>query len=592
MRLFPNKIWLRVSLLVALLTLSCQSLLAAGTPSEEMDIDWGIVIMQLFGGLSIFLLGMEIMTDAVRTVAGDGMKRFLQKMTGNRFMGAFSGAIITAILNSSSVTTVLVVGFISAGLMSLTQAISIIMGANIGSTIAAQIIAFNITQYALLPVALGFLLRVGAKRKKAREYGDTIMGLGLVFFGMGLMGAAMAPLREYPAFLELMQRMDNPMLGILVGAGFTALIQSSAATTGIAIAMASGGLITLEAGVALALGSNIGTCITAILAAIGKNRSAVRAAIAHVLINVFGVLIWVWFIPEFCEIVRDISPSSDELTGTAKMKAEVPRQIANAHTFFNVANTVLFIWFTGPLARLCTWIVPERPSTDEPVMTAQYLDKELLATPALALQRAQLEIGRIEGFIDEMFSRFQKAGWDAKIEQFREIAHRQDDISTLIQSILEYLSMLNRDGMNKHDSNQLLLILTACNYLQSISSTLATDLVEALIEARSQHVVPSPKMKELMSDTYKSVWRASVLCAKGISHDDPDLARQVLDRSLEIKEHIHMSLEHQASMLTASQPNRLAIYKVEMEFINTMKRIYNHAKRISKQQLILAKADS
>ncbi|WP_026292909.1 Na/Pi cotransporter family protein [Rubritalea marina] len=564
---------------------------AAEATEDILAFSWGTVLMQLFGGLALFLFGMEIMTDAVRTVAGDGMRRFLQKMTGNRFIGAFSGALITAVLNSSSVTTVLVVGFISAGLMSLTQAISIIMGANIGSTFAAQIIAFNITQYALLPVAIGFLLRLASKRKKTREYGDTLMGLGLVFFGMGLMGEAMAPLREFPSFLELMERMDDPLLGILVGAGFTALIQSSAATTGIAIAMASGGLISLEAGVALALGSNIGTCITAILATIGKTRAAVRAAIAHVLINVLGVLLWAWAIPEFCSIVRDLSPTAEELSGAEKMAAEVPRQIANAHTLFNVINTAIFIWFTGPLARLCTWLVRDRAEESPPVITPEFLDRELLATPALALQRASLEIGRIEGFIDEMFSRFQQEGWNAKSEKFREIAHRQDDISTLIEHILQYLSMLNRDGMNKHDSDQLLLVLTACNYLQSLSSTLGTDLVDTLIEARSNNVEPSPKMKELMSETYHAVWRASVLCAKAIVEDDPDLARQVLDRSSEVKEKIQIALKHQANMLTQDQANRLAIYRVEMEFINTMKRIYNHAKRISKQQLSLAKEE-
>ena len=242
----------------------------AETGHDSEAIDWFTLGMGLFGGLAMFLFGMEQMSDGLKAAAGDSLKEVLARLTKNRFMGALTGAFVTTVLNSSSVTTVLVVGFVSAGFMSLTQSIGVIMGANIGTTITAQIVAFNVTQYALVMIAIGFLMMFTGKAEKTRHYGSIAMGLGMVFYGMGVMGEAMQPLQNYQPFLDLMIRMENPLLGILVGAVFTGLVQSSSATTGIAIVMASSGLITLPAGIALAFGSNIGTCVTAILASLGK----------------------------------------------------------------------------------------------------------------------------------------------------------------------------------------------------------------------------------------------------------------------------------------------------------------------------------
>jgi len=244
--------------------------------------------MQLFGGLALFLFGMEQMSDSLKAVAGEKMKTILSKLTTNRVSGALTGALVTAVIQSSSVTTVLVVGFISAGLMSMSQSIGVIMGANIGTTITAQIVAFKVTKYALLMISVGFTMLFFSQQHKIKQYGGMLMGLGLVFFGMGVMSEAMHPLRSYQPFLDLMVNMSNPLLGILVAAAFTALVQSSSATTGIVIVMASQGFISLPAGIALAFGANIGTCVTALLAAIGKPREALRAAAVHVLFNVLG----------------------------------------------------------------------------------------------------------------------------------------------------------------------------------------------------------------------------------------------------------------------------------------------------------------
>ena len=347
------------------------------------------------------------------------MKAVLAKLTTNRFTGAVAGAFVTSIIQSSSVTTVLVVGFISAGLLTLSQSIGVIMGANVGTTVTAQIIAFKVTHYALALVAVGFAMFFCSKHEKTRHYGHMIMGLGLIFFGMQLMSDGTKPLRSYEPFIQLMRQMDRPLLAILVAAAFTGLVQSSSATTGIVIALACNGYISLEAGIALIFGANIGTCVTAVLAAVGKSREAKRAALVHIIFNIAGVVIWIGFIGPLADVVRTVSPAasaesirvatetlrtelanfdaltSEQVARAARRSAETPRQIANAHTIFNVANTLLLIWFTSPLAWLVQRIIPDQRKVSAEPAKPRYLDNLLIQTPALAMDIVRMELGRL-----------------------------------------------------------------------------------------------------------------------------------------------------------------------------------------------------
>jgi phosphate:Na+ symporter len=296
------------------------------------------------------------------------------------------------------------VGFISAGLMSMSQSVAVIIGANIGTTITAQILAFKVTKLALPIIAIGFTIAFTATRNKWRQYGMIILGLGLVFYGMAVMSTALNPLRSYEPFVQFMISMQNPVLGAAVGALFTAVIQSSSATTGILIVMASQGLIGLEPAIAIALGANIGTCVTAGLASIGKPREAVRAAVVHTLFNVAGVALWIFFIPQLAELAYMISPAQEGLTGADRLAAETPRQIANVHTFFNVINAFLFIGFTTQIARLVEWMIPDKPFQPDAAMLPKYLDKSLLSTPSIALETVRMELGRLGNRVSEMVS--------------------------------------------------------------------------------------------------------------------------------------------------------------------------------------------
>ena len=348
--------------------------IAAAEP--DGDIDVFLVIVEILGGLAIFLLGMDRLTEALRLIAGSRMRDVLTRLTSNRFAGLLTGAGVTAVIQSSSVTTVLVVGFISSGLMSLEQSLGVIIGANIGSTFTAQLIAFKITSYALIGVSVGFAFTFISKRQERQAWGTALLGLGLVFFGMSIMGDTMEPLRTSESFIDTMARLENPFIGIAVATLFTGLVQSSAATTVIVIALAQQRLIGLETGVALIMGANIGTAITAILAALGKPRDAMRAAAGHTLFNVLGVLLWLPFIGVLVDVVTNIG-------------GPIERQIANAHTLFNVADAFIFIWFVPQLARVVTRMVPDRAG-DEFVVQAKHLNRGLFATPELALAHAAL----------------------------------------------------------------------------------------------------------------------------------------------------------------------------------------------------------
>ena len=350
-----------------------------------------LTLTTLVGGLALFLYGLDRLTQSLRLVAGDRMRGALQRMTGNRFAGVATGAGITAVIQSSTATTVLVVSFISGGLLTFQQSLGVIMGANIGTTITTQIIALDIGRYALILVAGGFGVSFLGRGEDRRAQGTLLMGMGLVFFGMSLMADAMYPLRDQPGFVSAMSHMDNAWLAVAAGAAFTALVQASAATNGVVIVLAGQGIISLEAGLALVIGANIGTSVTALLAAAGKPRPAVRAAVAHTLFNVVGAMIWVFLIGVLAGAVTAIGGT----TG---------RQVANAHTIFNLANTALFIGFTGQIARLVERLVPDTGEEERP-LEARYLDYSLLSTPTLALDRARLELLRMANRIMVMLER-------------------------------------------------------------------------------------------------------------------------------------------------------------------------------------------
>ncbi len=545
-------------------------------------MDWFQIIMGLFGGLALFLFGLDQLATGLQAAAGESMKTFLAKLTKNRVLGAITGAVVTAVLNSSSVTTVLVVGFISAGLMTLSQSIAVIMGANIGSTATAQIVAFNVTRYALMMIGIGFVMLFAGKRDKVRQWGSMIMGLGLVFYGMGVMGDSMAPLRSYEPFMDLMVKMEVPILGILAGALFTGLVQSSAATMGIAIVMASGGLVTLPAGIALALGANIGTCVTALLAAIGRPREGQRAALAHVLFNIAGVLLWVGFIDQLAELAIRFSPGSPELTGSAKLAAEVPRQIANANTIFNIINTLLFLPFTGVFAKAVTMILPDKPVDDKVIIQPKYLDTALLSTPSLALNQVRMEIGHVGEVLEGMWSRLSEAFGSRNRDTFDEVARMDDQIDILHAEIVGYLAEIRQREMSDAESREFLGLMSASTYMESMGDVLETTLVDLGHRMLDKDIQVSETMNLALRGLGRTVGESVEAAVRSVTEESETAAQEVLSLRGEVSRQIEEVMEHQASKLSPDDPQRLDKFRLETGLVDALKRTYTLAKRIAR----------
>jgi len=546
--------------------------------------DWLQINLGLFGGLALFLAGLQLLSEGMKKAAGQAMTSVLAKLTTNRFMGAVTGAFVTGILNSSTVTTLLVVGFISGGMMTLAQSVGVIMGANIGSTVTAQLLAFDLAAYSLGPVAIGFFMLFTAKRDKIKYYGMMIMGIGLVFYGMGLMSDAMVPLRNYEPFIEILKELEHPLAGILAGAVFTAIVQSSAATVGIAIAMASEGLLGLSAGITLALGANIGTAVTTAIMGVLSSKSvdAVRASVVHVSFNVVGVLIWLPFIGLLVEIAVWLSPSSPELEGMARAASEVPRQIANANTFFNIINTLLFIGFTTWFARMAEWLITDKAPQKGIIIEPKYLDKNLLITPNIALQQVRLELARLGNITMEMLRDIVPAFKKNDMQHVKEIARRYDEINILEAEILKYLALLRKSTLSEKDSLEFQSIMMAVDNFESMAGIIESNLVTLVEKISVLDSRSSEKTRVMMIDVYSSVLTSVEQTVQAVKEKDELAAESVLMLKDPIRQQSELILNRKAERLANDDAAYVALIRLEMSFVENMRHIYSLSRRIAK----------
>lgn len=419
----------------------------------------------LLGGLALFLYGMQMMSNGLEAAAGNRMKQILEKLTANRFLGILVGAGITAVIQSSSATTVMVVGFVNSGMMTLRQAVWIIMGANIGTTITGQLIALDIGEVAPLLAFLGVALIMFTRKKKVHHIGLIVAGLGVLFIGMSMMSSSMMPLRESEGFISLMTRFSNPVLGILAGMVFTAIIQSSSASVGILQALAASGLIGLDSAVFVLFGQNIGTCITAVLASIGTSRNAKRTTVIHLMFNVIGTTIFT--------IICILLPLTSWVESFTPGNASA--QIANMHTLFNVVTTLLLLPFGNQLASLATKILPERKEEENAgIMHLEYIHPmeqkrdTQIGTSAIALTGIKNELNRMLDMAKENVVRSfdaVKAGNTSLLEEVRE---REEYIDYLNKEISKYISKVLITESNPSDSQYISALFKVCGNLERI----------------------------------------------------------------------------------------------------------------------------
>lgn len=422
------------------------------------------IVLGLLGGLALFLYGMQMMSSGLEAAAGNRMKGILEKLTANRFLGVIVGAGITAVIQSSSATTVMVVGFVNSGMLSLQQAVWIIMGANIGTTITGQLIALDVGAIAPLLAFAGVAVITFSKKATVQHYGQIVAGLGILFLGMEMMSSSMSPLRDSEAFINLMTQFGNPLIGILVGAVFTAIIQSSSASVGILQTLAIGGLIDLPNAVFVLFGQNIGTCITAVLAAIGTNRNAKRTTIIHLTFNIIGTILFtiVCIVTPLTAIVQNFTPDNPAA------------QIANMHTLFNVVTTLLLLPFGTKLAKLAVKILPDREGVEPDVQGLMYIKpleagaEYQMGNAAIAFNGIWNELRRMEKMTRENVEESFTAVIEGSTRRLHKVEENEDYIDYLNKEISKYISRIIAHETNSKDSSNFSSFFKICSNLERI----------------------------------------------------------------------------------------------------------------------------
>lgn len=446
-----------------------------------------IMVFQLLGGLGLFVYGMKLMGDGLEKAAGDKLKRILEVLTTNRFMGVLVGTGVTSIIQSSSATTVMVIGFVNAGLMSLSQAAGVIMGANIGTTMTAQLIAFKLDDIAPLILAVGAVMYMFSSKKKVRDLGGIVLGFGILFVGMHTMSTAMKPLSKLPEFQNLILAIGNhPLMGVLVGLAMTATVQSSSATIGILMALAANNTMPLGVALPILFGDNIGTCATALLASIGTNKNAKRAALIHLTFNVIGTIIFMSILPLVLKIVP-------------KLGGDIQRQIANAHTLFNVTNVIIQIWFIKYLVAFVNKLVPGKEEEGEKLQLL-YLDKRLLETPSIAVGQVVKEVVRMGtlAFKNLNYSIDSFINGDEKL--INKVAEGEEVINYLEREITRYLVALSNLSLSEHQSEIIGSLYHTVNDIERIG-----DHAENMAELTDYKLSNSLKFSDKAIDEIKEM---------------------------------------------------------------------------------------
>lgn len=527
-----------------------------------------VYLFAFLGGIALFLYGMELMSDGLQKAAGEKLQKILERMTGILALGILLGAVVTGVLQSSGATIVMTIGLVNAGMLTFKQAFGVIMGANIGTTMTAQLVAFKLTDYITLLVFIGFIIQLVAKRQHSKYIGQTILGFGILMIGMEMMRHAVLPLKDFPFFTDFIANFSaHPLVGLAVGMLMTVVVQSSSVTIGVLIVMASQGLIGLDGAIPVLLGDNLGSCITAVIASFKANITAKRVACSHVLFNVVGCTIFVVFLDWFIKLVLMISPAGD-----------MARQIANAHTAFNVINTLLFMPFAGVFVRLIEEkLLPQKG----PVITQRpiYLDKAMLNTPQVALSLAVKEIVRMGNLARKNVRLGLESIQAFDSDKVKFVEEHEPVVDTLEKEITDYLTLMSSQPMSTAMSLRHTCLLHACADIERIGDhgkTLAKRS-ERLLEMDVQF---SDAAKAEFQDLMNLVLEASGKAIEALEKDDKEIAAQAIEVCQKVKEQQKYMRKSHIDRLKEQKCNAINGF-VMMELIINMKRVSDHSKNIA-----------
>ncbi len=529
------------------------------------------IVISLMGGLGLFLYGMNLMAEGLEKSAGSKLKRIVELLTSNVFMGVIVGAFVTAIIQSSSATTVMVVGFVNAGIMNLTQAIGVIMGANIGTTVTAQLVSFDLNGMAPIALGIGIILYLFASKPKVKNIAEILIGFGILFTGMDFMKNAVEPLAEYKGFTDLLVGFgDHPLLGLLLGFGITAIVQSSSASMGMLIALASQGLIPLNAALPILYGQNIGTCVTSLISSVGASRNAKRAAVMHLIFNVLGTAVFLIVLNKpVVSFVTNMNPG------------DVARQIANTHTLFNIISVIILLPFTKFIINLAIKLVPDKAGEEDESKAIKYLDDRIVETPSIAVAsvvKETLRMGKkakesvnyaLDGFLEQSQENIDKSFKNEKI------------VNELQKGILNYLLKLSKAHLDEDARDIVDSLFNTVNDIERIGdhaeniAELAQDIIDSDLKLSKQGT-------EEVRELYNKVIATYDYALQAMKTYDVDLACKVIkmEEQVDIMEkscranHIHRLNNSLCSIDSGI---------IFLDLISNLERISDHAVNIAQQ---------
>lgn len=484
----------------------------------------------LLGGLAVFLFGMNMMSEGLQKVAGERMRYILGLLTKNAVMGVLAGAITTAVLQSSSATTVMAIGFVSAGLLKLPQAISIIFGANIGTTMTAQLIAFKISDYIWPIIFIGFVIYFFAKKENIKYMGETLFAFGLLFLGIDTMGDVMKPLAASPVFVSMIEQVANvPILGVLVGTLMTVVVQSSSATIAVLQNFAAqagpdgvSSMLGLQGAIPILFGDNIGTTITALLACIGQSKNAKRTAISHSIFNITGTLVFIWFIPQFAWVVQAISPTGAEVD-------VISRQIANAHTLFNVTNTLIWIPLLPLMVKIVTTIIPGEEEREQKQGELQFIDERLLDQPEFAMHLVLQEISRVNEMVSGILVQTRKSVLHDDSTATESVLTAEGEVDILQDKIIRYMSTMFTTGyLNEEQSVRLAGIMEVSSNVERISDSCAS-IAHKMKRKMEKNGVFSESALEELGSSFELVEQMVSSVTEVLKNSDRNAAAKVME---------------------------------------------------------------
>lgn len=479
--------------------------------------------IELFGGLGLFLYGMNVMSEGLEKAAGSKMKRFIEILTTNRFMAVIVGAFVTMIVQSSSATTVMVVGFVNAGIMNLTQAIGVIMGANIGTTITAQLVAFNLTAIAPVAIGLGVGLKIFSKNPKTKKYAEILLGFGILFMGMDVMKHAMKPLRSFEGFTTLLMSFGSgnvldTVLAIFTGFAITAIIQSSSATTGIMVALASQGMLPIDAAFPILLGTNIGTCVTAMISSIGANKTAKRAALMHLIFNLVGTVLFAVLL------------AGPALTFVKTFWSTPERQLAMMHTTFNIATTVLLVGFAPMIVKAAERFIPVSEAEMRQLQGGtKYVDDRILETPSIAIVQLMKEVLHMGNVAKETLKFAGEALVERSEDKAKQAFKLEKEVNTLEHAIMEYLVKLSNSDISAAQRTVVDGLFSTVNDIERVADH-ADNIAELAIERVTGDFLFSDKAIEELQSMINDSMTAFEESLNALHSYDRASAQRVIER--------------------------------------------------------------